>query len=60
MTTDQKRIENLKARAACVGLELHAATDPAPGWSLSDWTASRFFNSLIEIENFLNHRIGGH
>ena len=59
MTTEQKRLENLKARAAMAGLELHPATDPAIGWSLSDWTASRFFSSLNEIDNYLNNRIGG-
>ena len=57
--TDPKRLESLKARAAMAGLELRTAAFPEPGWSLSNWHSSRFFDNLNELENWLNLRIGG-
>jgi len=59
MTIDQNRLESLKARAAMSGLELTAATSPTPGWAVSNWFLCRFFSSLNELENWLNHQIGG-
>ena len=59
MTTDQKRLESLAARAAMQGLELMPANDPAPGWAVSNWFMSRFFDNLNALENYLNHRTGG-
>ncbi len=56
---DHKRLENLKARAAMAGLELRISISPGPGWSLSNWHSSRFFDNLNELENWLNVRIGG-
>lgn len=57
--TDQKRLESLKARAAMQGLEVHPANNPTPGWAVSNWYMCRHFSSLNELENWLNHQIGG-
>jgi hypothetical protein len=60
MTTSEiKRLEAIKARAAGQGLEVHQASDPAPGWAVSNWFMSRHFVSLSQLESWLHNRKGG-